>query len=86
MKILTEFKNQVKHIKKSVILTDSMNYSMWREEIILAAKQSETDDILNEKQSALEDDAYGVPPLFFRPFPYSSAPSYISIRSLFAPS
>ncbi|EEH33203.2 hypothetical protein PAAG_04256 [Paracoccidioides lutzii Pb01] len=57
MKILAEFRDQVKHIKKSVILTGSANYPMWREEILLAAKQSETDDILNQKQSAPEDGA-----------------------------
>ncbi|EEH50307.2 uncharacterized protein PADG_06386 [Paracoccidioides brasiliensis Pb18] len=57
IKILAEFREQVRNIKKPVILTGSANYPMWREEILLAAKQSETDDILEEKQFAPEDGA-----------------------------
>ncbi|KKZ64491.1 hypothetical protein EMCG_09526 [[Emmonsia] crescens] len=40
-KILSEFS-----------LTGSANYPMWKEEILLAARQSKTDDILNDRQES----------------------------------
>ncbi|OAS99554.1 uncharacterized protein BDCG_00728 [Blastomyces dermatitidis ER-3] len=46
MKVLEEFRSQVRLIKRPIVLTGSINYPMWREEILLAAEQSETDDIL----------------------------------------
>ncbi|OAT01353.1 uncharacterized protein BDCG_17047 [Blastomyces dermatitidis ER-3] len=46
MKVLEEFRSQVRLIKRPIVLTGFINYSMWREEILLAAEQSETDDIL----------------------------------------
>ncbi|OJD26502.1 hypothetical protein ACJ73_02114 [Blastomyces percursus] len=57
MKILNEFRDQVKHIRKPVILTGKTNYPVWREEILLAARQSETEDILEEEQMAPAEDA-----------------------------
>ncbi|OJD10224.1 hypothetical protein ACJ73_09881 [Blastomyces percursus] len=50
MKILNEFRDQVRPIQKPVVLAGSANYPMWKEAILLAARQSETDDILDEKQ------------------------------------
>ncbi|EDN02337.1 predicted protein [Histoplasma mississippiense (nom. inval.)] len=57
VKILNEFRDQVRSIRKPVVLTGSGNYSMWKEEILLAARQSETDDILEEKQTGPDDNA-----------------------------
>ncbi|EQL34169.1 hypothetical protein BDFG_04069 [Blastomyces dermatitidis ATCC 26199] len=57
VKILSEFRDQVRPIKKPVILTDSANYPMWKEEILLAARQSETDDILNDRQVSPDEGA-----------------------------
>ncbi|OJD22129.1 hypothetical protein ACJ73_06526 [Blastomyces percursus] len=57
LKILNEFRDQVRPIRKPVVLTGSANYPMWKEEILLAARQSETDDILDEKQSGPNSDA-----------------------------
>ncbi|KMW68485.1 hypothetical protein BDDG_12847 [Blastomyces dermatitidis ATCC 18188] len=48
MKVLEEFRSQVRLIKRLIVLTESINYSMWREEILLTAEQSETDDILED--------------------------------------
>ncbi|EEQ86563.2 uncharacterized protein BDCG_01683 [Blastomyces dermatitidis ER-3] len=50
MKILGEFRDQVRPIKKPVILTGSENYPMWKEEILLAVRQSRTIDIIDNKQ------------------------------------
>ncbi|OJD10298.1 hypothetical protein ACJ73_09848, partial [Blastomyces percursus] len=38
MKILNEFRDQVRPIRKPVVLTGSANYPMWKEEILLAAR------------------------------------------------
>ncbi|EDN07098.1 conserved hypothetical protein [Histoplasma mississippiense (nom. inval.)] len=57
VKILNEFRDQVRPIRKPVVLTGSGNYPMWKEEILLAARQSETDDILDEKQIGPDDNA-----------------------------
>ncbi|EQL27702.1 hypothetical protein BDFG_09489 [Blastomyces dermatitidis ATCC 26199] len=57
VKILSEFRDQVRPIKKPVILTGSVNYPMWKEEILLAARQSETDDILNDRQVSPDEGA-----------------------------
>ncbi|OAT09892.1 hypothetical protein, variant [Blastomyces gilchristii SLH14081] len=57
VKILNEFRDQVRPIKKPVVLTGSANYPMWKEEILLAARQSEMDDILNDKQVNPDEDA-----------------------------
>ncbi|EDN03553.1 predicted protein [Histoplasma mississippiense (nom. inval.)] len=57
VKILGEFRDQVRPIKKPIVLTGSANYPMWKEEILLAARQSETDDILNDKQISPDEDA-----------------------------
>ncbi|OJD24847.1 hypothetical protein ACJ73_03782 [Blastomyces percursus] len=43
--------------KNPVVLTGSANYPMWKEEIILAARQSETNDMLEEKQESPDEDA-----------------------------
>ncbi|OJD12431.1 hypothetical protein ACJ73_09352 [Blastomyces percursus] len=39
MKILNEFRDQVRPIRKPVILTGSANYPMWKEEILQAARE-----------------------------------------------
>ncbi|KLJ05369.1 hypothetical protein EMPG_11162 [Blastomyces silverae] len=57
MKILDEFRDQVRPIKKPVILTGSVNYLMWKEEILLAARQSQINDILDEKQTGPKENA-----------------------------
>ncbi|EGC48719.1 nucleolar protein NOP2 [Histoplasma capsulatum var. duboisii H88] len=57
VKLLGEFRDQVRSIKKPVILTGSTNYPMWKEEILLAARQSQTRNILEEKQTGPKENA-----------------------------
>ncbi|OJD20510.1 hypothetical protein ACJ73_08155, partial [Blastomyces percursus] len=57
MRILGEFRDQVRPIKKPVVLTGSVNYPRWKGEILLAARQSRTIDIMDEKQLGPKENA-----------------------------
>lgn len=46
----------MRFIKKPVVLSGSGNYPIWKEEILLAVRQSETDDILEKKQTDPDDN------------------------------
>ncbi|KAG5287998.1 repeat set, removed [Histoplasma ohiense] len=48
-RVLQEFRERVKFIQKPGFLKSASNYPIWKEEILLAIKQSHTDDILTTK-------------------------------------
>ncbi|OJD24664.1 hypothetical protein ACJ73_03968, partial [Blastomyces percursus] len=50
MKIIKQFKQQVRLIAEPVRLLGSVNYPTWREDVLRAVEHSETDDILGNKE------------------------------------
>ncbi|OJD10661.1 hypothetical protein ACJ73_09731 [Blastomyces percursus] len=48
-RVLTEFRARVKYLQKPHLLKSASDYPIWKEEILLAMKQSHTEDILTTK-------------------------------------
>ncbi|OJD13022.1 hypothetical protein AJ78_06475 [Emergomyces pasteurianus Ep9510] len=58
MKVINEFRLQVKLLRmKPTMLVGSSNYPMWREDVLIVAKRSGTNDILMNKELAPKEGA-----------------------------